>query len=60
MSGRAILVEQKDWSWINKKKVDIDEIRKKRGNSDKTTNGHVVDFLVRFYEKHKGVDPDFR
>jgi hypothetical protein len=50
MSWKAILVDKEDHSWIHDKKSDMEVSRYSK----------VVNMLLRFYEKHKGVDPDFK
>lgn len=50
METKAILVKKTDWSYIKNKKDEMEV----------SSHSKVVNLLVRFYEKHKEVEPDFK
>ena len=49
MQKKVIIVKPIDHKWINKQKSEW-ELK---------SNKLVIDRLIRFYEKNKGVDPNF-
>lgn len=50
MSKKVVVVKPEDHKWINKKKSDM-ELK---------SNAVLVNRLIRFYEKHQEVEPDFK